>query len=117
MKITIKRLEITFVIVYFLAALLCFFLFRSKSCLLGSFVGWLVSIGDWFLLKIMAKRWLKKGGYSFIDYGLRFAIVAISILILLKAGFSPVGIVVGVSVIPASLMMLGVVALFRKITV
>ncbi|AEA33817.1 hypothetical protein [Hippea maritima] len=117
MKITIKKLEITFVIMYFLAALLCFFLFRSKSCLLGSLVGWLVSIGDWYLLKFMAKRWLKRGGYSFVDYGLRFAIVAVSILLLLKSGFSPVGIIIGVSVIPVSLMMLAVLSLFRKITV
>ncbi|WP_022669882.1 hypothetical protein [Hippea alviniae] len=117
MKITIKRLEIIFVIVYFLAASICFFLFLKTDCLKDSLAGFLVSIGDWYLLKFMAKKWLKKGRYSLFDSMIRFAVVGLSIWFLLNLGFGGAGLILGISIIPLSLMGIGVVSLFKKLTV
>jgi len=115
-EITIKtkRLEIIFLIVYFLATLLCFLLFRSTRCVLGSLFGFMVSLGDWYLLKFMAKKWLKKGKYSFLDYVIRLTIVGVSVYLLLSLGVNSLGILLGVSIIPISLMILAVVNLFDK---
>ncbi len=117
MKITIKRLEIIFVIVYFLAASICFFIFLKTDCLKDSLAGFLVSMGDWYLLKFMAKKWLKKGRYSLFDSAVRFVVVGLSVWFLLNLGFDGVGLFVGISVIPLSLMGIGIASMFKKLTV
>ncbi len=118
-EITIKtkRVEIIFLIVYFLSVLLCFLLFKSTSCMVGSFLGFLVSLGDWYLLKIMAKKWIKRGKYSVSDYAMRIVIMGLSVYALLSIGTNIFGIFVGVSIIPTSLMLLATINLFveRKI--
>ena len=114
-----KRLEIIFSIVYFLTTLLCFLLFRNVACVLGSLFGFMVSLGDWYLLKFMAKKWIRKGRYSLVDYVIRLTIVGVSVYFLLSLGVNSLGILLGVSIIPVSLMILAIVNLFntRKIVV
>ncbi len=102
--ITIKKLEISFIIVYFLATLCCFLVFKNSRFIVGSLAGFLVSFGDWFLLKFMAKKWLNKGRYSFVDSIIRFVVVGISIYFLLSLNINRLGIVMGVSIIPLTLM-------------
>ncbi len=118
-KIKTKRLEIIFLIVYFLTTLLCFLFFKSTSCVVGSLFGFMVSLGDWYLLKFMAKKWLKKGRYSLVDYIIRLTIVGVSVYFLLSLGVNSLGIVLGVSIIPISLMIVAIANLFnaRKIVV
>jgi hypothetical protein len=117
MKITIKRLEIIFVIVYLLGVSVCFFVFFSVGCLKDSFAGFFVSMLDWYLLKFMAKRWLRKGKYSAVDYVFRLLVVGVSVWFLLNLGFNGIGLMLGISIIPISLMGIGVLSLFRKLTV
>lgn len=112
--VTIKKLEFLFVIVYFLTALLCFIVFNNLECLKGSVAGFLVAIGDWFLLKIMAKKWIKRGRYSLIDTALRFLIVGVSVYVLLSLNISSMGILLGISAIPLSLMIVAVLSLLFK---
>lgn len=112
--VTIKKLEFLFVIVYFLTALLCFIVFKNLECLKGSVAGFLVAIGDWFLLKIMAKKWIKRGRYSLIDTALRFLIVGVSVYVLLSLNISSMGILLGISAIPLSLMIVAVLSLLFK---
>ncbi len=114
-KITTKRLEFLFIIVYFLTALLCFIFLKNLECLKGSVAGFFVAFGDWFLLKFMARKWLKKGKYSMVDTALRLLIVGISIYFLLSLKFSSIGILLGVSVIPLSLTIIAILTLlFRE---
>ncbi len=117
--IKIKRLEIIFLVVYFLLAFLCYLLFKSIGCVAGSFLGFLVSLGDWYLLKIMAKKWIKKGKYSVADYAIRIVVLAISVYLLLSIGTNVLGIFVGVSAIPVSLMFFVMISFFggKKILV
>lgn len=114
-----KRLEIIFLVVYFLSAFLCFLFFKSTSCVAGSFLGFLVSLGDWYLLKVMAKKWIKKGKYSVADYAIRIVVLALSVYVLLSIGTNVLGIFVGVSVIPASLTIFAMISFFggKKILV
>ncbi len=112
--VTIKKLEFLFVIVYFLTALLCFIVFKNLECLKGSVAGFLVAIVDWFLLKIMAKKWIKRGRYSLIDTALRFLIVGVSVYVLLSLNISSMGILLGISAIPLSLMIVAVLSLLFK---
>ncbi len=112
--LTTKRLEFLFVIVYFLTALLCFILFKNLECLKGSVAGFLVAIGDWFILKFMAKKWIKRGRYSLADTALRFLIVGISIYLLLGLNISSVGILIGISSIPLSLTIVAILSVLFK---
>ncbi len=114
MKITIKKLEFIFVIVYFLATLLCYLFLRNLPCVVGSLAGFSVSIVDWFLLKLMAKKWIKRGKYSMIDTAVRFIIVGISIYILLNIGVNTLGLILGISIIPFSLMMIAIFFVLSK---
>jgi len=112
--ITIKKLEFLFVIVYFLTALLCFIFFKNLECLKGSVAGFLVAMGDWFLLKFMAKKWLRKGRYSPVDTALRFLVVGMSVYLLLSLNISSIGIMMGISSIPFSLMIVAALSLIFK---
>ncbi len=109
-----KRVEIIFLIVYFLSALLCFLLFKSANCIIGSFLGFSVSLGDWYLLKIMSRKWLKTGKYSVSDYVIRLVVMGVSVYALLSIGTNIFGIFVGVSIIPISLMILITMNVFTK---
>jgi hypothetical protein len=113
MKITTKKLEIIFVIVYFVLAILCT-AFSGAKCLLGSFLGATVGIADWYVIKFMSVRWLKRGGYSFFENSLRYIIVGLSIWFLFKMKLDIVGIVTGLSVVPFSIMIVSVIALFNN---
>ncbi len=73
-----------------------------------------MAIGDWFLLKIMAKKWIKRGRYSLIDTALRFLIVGVSVYVLLSLNISSMGILLGISAIPLSLMIVAVLSLLFK---
>ncbi len=114
MIITIKKLEFIFAIVYFFLASGC--LLISYECFIATTASTAVGLGDWILLKFMAKKWLKRGKYSFLDSMIRFSLIAISILFLLKLHLNKIGIIVGVSVVPISLMITAVMSVFSKKT-
>ncbi len=113
MKITTKKLEIIFVIVYFVIAVGCF-VFGNKRCLIGSFFGALVGIGDWYVIKFMSVWWLKRGRFSLIENSLRYLFVGFNVWILFELKFDVLGIVIGLSVVPLSIMIMSVVALINK---
>ncbi len=113
LKITIKRLEILFVIVYFVVAVVCYFL-RGGSCLLASFASFSVGVGDWYVIKFMSIRWLKKGKFSFMENFFRYLLVGVSVWFLFKLKLDVVGIVLGLSVVPLSLATLSLVAMLSK---
>ncbi len=113
MKITTKRLEIIFVIVYFMIAILCF-IFASKKCLVASFFGALVGIGDWYVIKLMSVRWLKKGRYSFFENSLRYVLVGISIWFLFQMKLDVLGIVAGLSVVPLAIVFMSFLSFIDK---
>ncbi len=113
MKITPKKLEIIFVIVYFIIAVLCYVFFGFK-CLIGSFFGALVSIGDWYLIKFMSIWWLKRGRFSLIENSLRYLFVGFNIWVLFELKFNIPGIIAGLSVVPLSIMIMSVVSLINK---
>jgi len=113
MKITIKKLEIFFLIVYFVIAVFCYFFFGVK-CLLGSFFGALISILDWFLIKFMSVRWIKHRKYSFVQNSLRYVVVGFSIWALFKMHLNVLGIVAGLSVVPITVMAVSIITYFKK---
>lgn len=113
MNITTKKLEITFVIVYIFIALICCFACGMKY-LLASFFGALVSIADWFLIKIMAYRWVKKTKFSFFQNAVRYVIIGLIIFALFLSGLNPLGIIAGLSVVPVSIAALSVFVYFKK---
>jgi len=113
MKITTKKLEIIFVIVYLLIAVFCY-VFAGSKCLIGSFTGALVGIGDWYIIKLMSIWWLKRGRFSLIENSLRYLFVGFSIWILFELKFDVLGIVLGLSVVPLSIMIMSVFALINK---
>ncbi len=103
MRITTKRLEIIFVIVYFVVAALCL-LFAGKRVFLAFSAGFALALGDWYILKFMSRRWLKRKRFSLMENFVRYLVVGAGIWMLFKAGLNIIGIVLGVSVIPVSLM-------------
>ncbi len=113
MSITTKKLEITFVIVYIFTALVCC-LVCGMRYLLASFFGALVSVADWFLIKIMAYRWVRKTKFSFFQNVIRYAVVGLVIFALFLSGLNPLGIIAGLSVVPVSIAVLGVFVYFKK---
>ncbi len=113
MKITTKKLEIIFVIVYFIVAISCIVFFNTR-CLIGSFLGALVGIFDWYILKFMSLWWLKRGRFSLLENSLRYLFVGFNIWVLFELKFDVLGIVVGLSVVPFSIMIMSIVALINK---
>ncbi len=113
MKITTKKLEIFFVIVYFVIAVFCLSFFGTK-CFIGSVLGVLIGIVDWYIIKFMSIRWLKKGSYSFFENSFRYVIVGVGIWVLFEMKLDIVGIVAGLSVVPLSIMIASVIALINK---
>ncbi len=113
MIVTTKKLEIIFVIVYFVIAIFCI-VFSNIHCLIGSFFGALVGILDWYVIKFMSKRWLRRGGYSFFENSLRFLFIGFSIWILFRAKISIIGIVLGLSVVPASIVAVTVIVMINN---
>lgn len=112
-KITIKKLEIFFVIVYLVIAVLCLSFFGTKG-FIGSTFGALVGMGDWYIIKFMSIRWLKKGGYSFFENSLRYVIVGFGIWMLFEMKLDILGIIAGLSVVPLSIIIASVIALINK---
>ncbi len=102
MRITIKKLETGFFIVYLLVAFVC--IWCGLDCLVSSFFGFLVAVFDWFLIKLWVKRFMKKGRFSFFENFVRYLIVGLTLLILFEVGLNPLGIVVGISTIPLTLV-------------
>ncbi len=113
MKITTKRLEIIFIIVYCLIATLCY-VFLGIDRLIGSFFGALVSVGDWYIIKFMSIWWLRKGRFSLIENSVRYIFVGFNIWLLFELKFDVLGIVLGLSVVPFSIMIMSVIALINK---
>ncbi len=110
-RITRKKLEILFVIVYFLIAVFCL-AFRGKSCFFASLAGFFVGLGDWYVMKVMSFKWMRRGRFSLAENFLRYLLVGFSIWLLFRMRLEVIGIVLGLSVIPASLVVLSIAAVF-----
>ncbi len=115
MKMTTKKLEIFFIIVYFGVAFFCITL-NVKGCFIASLAGGLVGIMDWYAIKFMSIRWLNRGGYSFFENSLRYIFVGFSVWILFELHLNILGVILGLSVVPISLVIISIVALFKKIS-
>lgn len=113
MSITTKKLEITFAIVYIFIAFVCCFACGMKY-LLASFFGALVGVADWFLIKIMAYRWVRNAKFSFFQNTTRYVIVGFVVFALFLSGLNPLGIIAGLSVVPVSIAILGMFVYFKK---
>ncbi|WP_428157137.1 hypothetical protein [Desulfurella sp.] len=107
----IKRLEIILVILYFIFAIIAFF--AVNFLFVGVLVGASVALIDWFLLKKMSFRWVRKGRFSFLGNIVRLLMIAFLIILSYKLlVYSFVGLIIGFSILPISVLVYFV--LFRK---
>lgn len=107
----IKRLEIILVILYLIAVAIAFFVLNFLF--IGVLVGGAIAIIDWFILKKMSFRWVKKGRFSFFGNIIRLLIIAFLIIASYKLlVYSFVGLIIGFSILPISVLIYFV--LFRK---
>ncbi len=107
----IKRLEIILLILYFIFAIVAFF--ATNVLFIGVLVGGFLAICDWFVLKKMAFKWVKKGRFSFFANITRFLFIAFLIIVSYKLlAYSFIGLIIGFSILPISTFIYFVV--FRK---
>lgn len=99
----IKKLEIILVILYFIVVVCVFFVLNFLF--VGVLVGGALAIIDWFILKRMSFRWVKKGKFSFFVNILRFIAIALLIIFSYKLlAYSFVGLVIGFSIMPIAIL-------------
>lgn len=98
-----KKLEIILLILYLIAVLVTFFVIRILF--IGACVGGIMAIGDWFLLKKMSSRWVKKGRFSLLGNFTRWFIIALFIIFSYKLlSYSFFGLIIGFSILPFGIL-------------
>lgn len=107
----IKRLEIILVMLYLIAVGIAFFVLNFLF--IGVLVGGAIAIIDWFILKKMSFRWVRKGRFSLFGNIVRLLMIAFLIILSYKLlAYSFIGLLIGFSILPISVLVYFV--LFRK---
>ncbi|MGB9744665.1 MAG: hypothetical protein ACPLW6_05260 [Desulfurella sp.] len=107
----IKKLEIILVMLYFIFAIIAFF--AINFLFVGVLVGSSIALIDWFLLKKMSFRLVRKGRFSFLGNIVRLLIIAFLIIVSYKLlVYSFIGLIIGFSILPISVLVYFI--LFRK---